>query len=313
VFARDVAHTWLVICKVPHVLKINASYVFALSLLGCAAADDTATPEAIGDATAPFSTTPHEPNHEAITSSAFDFLKPEVVAALVAANVETDVQFVLVSANHFDNCDFSGGSQVVASNQATAVGYLAPAALDTPAADAQAIVHFARSLHALQDFYAHTNWVELGGDVLLDESSTAFPTLRPYSSVPSSSFVIVQGAKPKKVELTRKAKAPYPASASVTVKWGPVRALGLISGTVDYEAGVFCPPPVAMTHEQLNKDQSSTPGRAAQHEAAKALAIAQSRHEWCRLTALVQAAYGDTSRLAAWVAEGSLPPDCAAE
>jgi hypothetical protein len=125
--------------------------------------------------------------------------------------------------------------------------------------------------------------------------------------------VIVQGAKPKKSALTRKTDAPYPKNAIVTVKLDKVRAPGLISGTVAHEPGDFCPPSVAMTHDELNKDQSTIPGRAEQHEAARALAIAQSRHEWCRLNALVQAAYGDTSRLSAWVAEGSLPPDCNAE
>lgn len=296
-------------------LRIKASYAVAASafwLFGCGSADEPATPEAIGDGTAPFSTTPKEPNHEAITLSAFDFLKPEIVASLVAANVETDVQFVLVNANHFDDCNFTGGSQVVISNQAAAVGYLDPAAPGSEA-DAQAVVHFARSLHALQDFYAHSNWVELGGDTLVDESSAAFRTLTPYSIVSSSGFVIVQGAKPKNSALTRKTDAPYPTNAIVTVKLDKVRAPGLISGTVDYEPGDFCPASVGMTHEELNKDESTIPGRASQHEAAKSLAIAQSRHEWCRLNALVQAAYGDTSRLSAWVAEGALAPDCAVE
>jgi hypothetical protein len=135
--------------------------------------------------------------------------------------------------------------------------------------------------------------------------------LSPYSSVPSSGFVIVEGAKPKHSALTRKTEAAYPKSAVVTAKLGKVRAPGLISGTVDYEPGNFCPASVAMTHDELNKDQSVI--RAEQHEAAKTLAIAQSRHEWCRLEALVEAAHGDTSRLSAWVAEGSLPPDCAVE
>lgn len=259
-----------------------------------------------------FSTAPKEPNHETITSSAFDFLKPEILAALVVANVETDVQFALVNANHFDDCNFSGGSQVVASNQAAAVEYLNPASTSQESL-ARAIAHFARSLHALQDFYAHTNWVELGGDVLVDQSTSAFPTLSPYSSVSSSGFVIVQGPKPKNGALNRKTEAPYPTNAIVTVKLGKVRSPGLISGTVDYEEGDFCPPAVAMTHEELNKDQSTTTGRATQHEAAKALAIAQSRHEWCRLNALVENAYADSSRLTAWVAEGAQAPDCAVE
>lgn len=296
--------------------KTNVSYALILSalplIIACGPADGPATPEAIGHATAPFSTAPKEPNHEAVTTSAFDFLKPEILAALVAANVETDVQFALVNANHFDDCNFSGGSEVVASNQAAAVGYLNPAAPGQEA-DARAIVHLGRSLHALQDFYAHTNWVELGGEALVDQSNAAFPVLGPYSSVPSTGFVIVQGAKPKNTALTRKTDANYPNNAIVTVRARSLQAFGLISGTVDYEAGDFCPPAVAMTHEQLNKDQSTTPGRAAQHEIAMSLATAQSRHEWCRLNALVQAAYGDVSRLSAWVAEASVPPDCNAE
>lgn len=289
-----------------------ALVLLTYALGGCGASDDAATGETIGHVTERFSTAPKEPNHEAITISAFDFLKPEILAGLVAANVETDVQFVLVNANHFDDCNFTGGSEVVTSNQSAAVGYLDPASV-APESDAQAVVHFARSLHAVQDFYAHSNWVELGGEVLVDQSTSAFPTLSPYSTIPSSGFVVVQGAKPKNSALTRKDEAPYPTSAIVTVKLGAVRAKGLISGTVDYEAGDFCPPSVAMTHEELNKDESTTPGRAAQHEAAKALAIAQSRHEWCRLQALVQAAYADTSRLNAWLAEGALAPDCSVE
>jgi hypothetical protein len=285
-----------------------------LVLTGCGAADEGApASEPLDAASAPFSTTPGEPNHEEITASALSFLRPDILTALQVANVETDIEFFLVNANHFDDCNFTGGSQVVAASQAEAVRALDPS-LTGPEADLSALRPFARSLHALQDFYAHTNWIELGGSALVDDSLTAFPALRPYSTIASSGFVVIQGPKPKKAALERDEEAAYPESAVVTVKLGKApRALGLISGTVDYEDGDFCPRSVAMTHEELNKDKSSNVGREQQHEAAKALAILQTEHEWCRLSELTRAAWGDagTARLGSWVALGATPPACA--
>jgi hypothetical protein len=158
--------------------------------------------------------------------------------------------------------------------------------------------------------------VATDGDVLIDESQP-FPALEPYSTVPSTGFVIVQGSKPKRAKLDRPKLAPYPRSAVVSVdlggppKPGP-RARGLISGTVDYEPGDACPTTIAMTHEALNKDKSSLVERSRQYEAAKTLAILQSEHEWCRLRSLTDRAWGPTgtARLDAWVALGTTTPSC---
>jgi hypothetical protein len=289
-------------------------YVSALSLLlGCggpaATQDETSSSEQ-----APFSTSPQEPNHERITAEALAFLRPELLAALVFANVSTDVEFVLVNANHFDDCNFSGGSQVVSSNQSQAVAHLDPA-LTSPEDEASAIVHFARSLHAVQDFYAHTNWVESGGSVLVDNSLEAFPDLTGYQTIPSTGFVVVQGRKPKRSALTRDDDAAYPANAIVTFKSGHDTARGLISGTVDYEPGDDCPASVAMTHSELNKDKSTLVGRESQYAAARGLAVAQSRHEWCRLRALVHQSWGQPGdlQLSSWVDAAASEPDCATE
>lgn len=286
-----------------------------LTLAACGVSDEAPPSEPVtGAAAERFSTAPGEPNHEEITAAGLGFLRAEIVTALQAANVATDVEFFLVNANHFDDCNFSGGAQVVSDSQAEAVAALEPA-LASPTTDALAIRAFARSLHALQDFYAHTNWIELGGQVLVDASLTAFPALTPYQTVPSSGFVIVQGAKPKRAALTRDEAAAYPESAVVGVrlhKQPP--ALGLISGTVDYEEGNYCPDAVAMTHEELNKDKASNVGRTAQYEAAKALAILQTEHEWCRLLELTRSAWGDAgvARLSTWVEPGATVPSCAA-
>ena len=258
-----------------------------------------------------FSTSPGEPNHEEITATGLSFLRSDILTALQAANVATDVELVLVNANHFDDCNFTGGSHVVTTSQAEAVAQLDPNNA-TPEAELLAMRSFARSLHAVQDFYAHTNWIELGGEVLVDSSLAAFPTLSPYSTIPSSGFVVIEGGKPKHAALNRDDDAPYPSSAVVKVKLGRSRAPGLMSGTVDYEAGDFCPAAVAMTHEELNKDKSTNVGRSQQYEAAKGLAILQTEHEWCRLRALTRDAWGDAgvARLEQWVAADAVPPAC---
>jgi len=282
-------------------------------LAGCSAADadDGVSADGTrGTVTDPFSTAPGEPNHEQITATALSFLRPELLTALEEANASTDAEFFFVNANHFDDCNFTGGSAVDQNSETEAVSALDPSA--PPESDLLAIRAFGHALHAVQDFYAHTNWIELGGDVLVDRTLGSFPTLSPYSTVPSSGFVVVQGTKPKRAAVTRDDDAPYPESAVVTVKLDSRRALGLISGTVDYEPGDYCPPSIAMTHAELNKDTSTTAGRTSQYESAKALAILQTGHEWCRLRELTRAQWGDAgvARLDAWLAAGATPLAC---
>ncbi|WP_437727617.1 hypothetical protein [Sorangium sp. So ce861] len=280
--------------------------------LGCVGEAETA--EVLDESADAFSTAPGEPNHEEITVTALSFLKPAVLDALKVGNVSTDVAFALNNAAHFDDCNFSGGAAFVAAKQAEAVRALGPG-LPLLDGDALAMLAFGRSLHAVQDFYAHTNWVELGGDVLVDQSLTAFPALTPYAAIPSTGFIVVQGVKPKRMTVTRHAHAPYPEYAIVTVRNQRKTAYGLVSGTVEYEPGNYCPPPVAMTHDELSKDKTSLTDRTEQHLAAKSLAIQQTRHEWCRLNQLAHDAWGDagTERLAAWVADPSSAPDCGIE
>jgi hypothetical protein len=282
-------------------------------LVGCGGAD-AIDDESGSSEQAPFSTAPQEPNHERITSDALAFLRPEILAALVVSNVSTDVEFALVNANHFDDCNFSGGSRVVSSNESESVANLDPS-LTSADNEASAILHFGRALHAVQDFYAHSNWVESGGSVLVDTSLGAFPDLLGYHAIPSTGFVVVQGNKPKRSALTRDDDAAYPASAIVTYRSGRSAARGLISGTVDYEPGNYCPASIAMTHSDLNKDKSTLVGRESQYAAARALAVSQSRHEWCRLRALTHQSWGDAGdlQLSSWVDSSASEPDCANE
>jgi hypothetical protein len=289
--------------------KIAAPAAVVLGLVACGGepADTTASSEE------PFATLlSADPVHEQVTIDGLYFLKPEIGLQLLAGNLATDILFVLENRYHFDDCNFSGTTRTIRANQRAAVEFLNPAN-DTPETTFSAIAAFARSLHAVQDFYSHTNWVEIEATGLLDESLGEWPELAPYSVLSPSNVMIVQGAPPAGTTVSRDTSAAYPASVVVEVQRGAERWRGLISGSVDYEPGEYCPAAVRMTHEQLNKDRTATAGRTQQHEQAKALATTQTTHEWCRLRALARARWGEAGeqRLDTWLTPAATPPDCA--
>lgn len=284
-----------------------------LAVLGLAACGGE-TAETTASAEEPFATLlSADPVHEQVTIDGLYFLKPQIGLQVLAGNLATDILFVLENRYHFDDCNFSSTTRTIRDNQRAAVESLNPAA-DTPETTFAAIAAFARSLHAVQDFYAHTNWVESEAAGLLDESLGEWPELVPYSVLGPANLMVVEGAPPAGTTVSRRANAAYPASAVVEVRRGAERWRGLISGSVDYEPGEYCPARVRMTHEQLNKDRTATAGRTLQHEQAKALATAQTTHEWCRLRALTRARWGEAGeqRLNTWLTPGATPPDCAA-
>jgi hypothetical protein len=293
------------------ILTLSLSLVCSVCpLSGCSDAGAGAT----GDMEQPFSTgLSSEPNHEEITADGLYFLRPDVIALLQGFNVATDVQFFFESRYHFDDCNFSQAAQTVAFEESAAVAALDPANV-TPESELLALQAFGHALHSVQDFYAHTNWVELGMTDLVDRSLDAWPALEPYATIGSSTVVVVEGPPPKRVSVSRDHDAPYPDNAVVRVRSRARHSPGLISGTVDYEPGDACPRQVAMTHDELNKDRATIAGRTLQHEQAKALGIAQTTHEWCRLVALTRAAWGEAGeqRLASWIALGATAPDCGA-
>jgi hypothetical protein len=289
--------------------RAAAPAAVALGLVACGG--EPAEPTASADE--PFATLiSADPVHEQVTIDGLHFLRPEVGLQLLGGNLATDILFVLENRYHFDDCNFSGAARTIVANQRAAVEFLNPEN-DTPETTFSAIAAFARSLHAIQDFYSHTNWVESGATGLVDASLGEWPALAPYSVLSPSNLMIVQGEPPAGTTVSRNASGAYPESTVVEVERGAERWRGLMSGSVDYEPGEFCPAAVRMTHEQLNKDRTAMAGRAEQHERAKALATTQTTHEWCRLRALARARWGEAGeqRLDTWLTPGATAPVCA--
>ena len=283
-----------------------ASFLAVAASAGTFAACSAQTPEpTASQEQQPFATAlAGEPVHEEITAEALPFLQPAILTAVQEADVSVDVEFALVNANHFDDCNFTGGASVIRGYQSDAIAALDPANI-SPESDAAAIAAFGRWLHTAQDFYSHSNWVESNGQDIVENTLGVWPAWSPYETLSPSGFVLVQGSPPPRTSVTRHDDEPYPEDAVVRVKSAKTQEVGVMTGTVDYEPGDFCPPSIAMTHADLNKDKSDIPGRETQFVTAKSLAVEQTHHEWCRLVAMVTNAYGQAgrARVMAWTSD----------
>lgn len=73
---------------------------------------------------------------------------------------------------HFDGCDFSGGARYI-EEQWQEVDRLIEAGCQKNICEI--FEAWGRLTHAIQDFYAHSNWIELGNDDLWDLDAEKIP------------------------------------------------------------------------------------------------------------------------------------------
>lgn len=85
---------------------------------------------------------------------------------LNAAIYRQDVLHAFESKAHFDNCDFDSSvsyihALIAEAERAVAKAPASPEDKDVPKEVEQAMLNLGQALHAIQDFYAHSNYVEL--------------------------------------------------------------------------------------------------------------------------------------------------------
>lgn len=271
-------------------------------------------------------------DHGGLSGDGLPFLKWGVRDQLAHCNENTDLptkfpwckvgigaasnETKLTSANHFDNCEFQEATELLNRNYQEAVAACDPVAPDYD----KALKLFARVLHASQDFYAHSNWVESGQKGIVDAGADYWTILRPGAAV-GNGMTVLEGTQP----LNGTSLERSPGSHRVTVTaTGGVATLGLMSGVYEDNLGdPKCPTSVMMEHGpgpldpgkfdpalHLAKDAQNEEWRAPAAE----LATRQTTHEFCRLRRLVQSTYaarfgGDYGGMArqklddAWVAD----------
>jgi hypothetical protein len=112
--------------------------------------------------------------HRGITHNSLWFLRPYVLNKIIEANLEVDYPTIDIAGEHFDACAFDDTSDYIQD------GYegLHPWYFQ------ELPRQFGAILHPIQDFYSHSNWMELGlGGGLLVEHSENWPNLQKWANV----------------------------------------------------------------------------------------------------------------------------------
>jgi hypothetical protein len=139
------------------------------------------------------------PIHQEITSTAVGFLKPSVIEALAGSSIQPDKSLgIWDNAAHFDNCNFDGTITQLNSNYEFLINDFNPRiTIHVGPIDSfsDAITHFGLILHAVEDFYSHSNYVELyrAGYVkgLVDNGLDKWKVLTAYSKAGNNNNTLV--------------------------------------------------------------------------------------------------------------------------
>jgi hypothetical protein len=231
--------------------------------------------------------------HKAITFTALSFLEPETLGQILRVNDDLDAPLHLDTAGvdkwHFNDCDFQGATENINRLYGEALGKNDPKR--KPQID---WVAFGQILHVAQDFYAHSNWVSITTDRLVDTGLKRWPVLAPYERL-EGGIVVVTGERAD-VVIDRK---PGERTVSIGLPDSDEKANGLISGTAFF--AMHCPSRAAIGHWDSHQERGGLakdyPCREEFWSACKS-ALRQTLHEWCRLTDLAKPDEGTRAAVA---------------
>ena len=140
--------------------------------------------------------------HTHMAETTVPFLRTELLKRLRTTVLYPDHTLFADSADHFDSCDFSGGTKNIntridsALHGTSSINGFSPN--DETPDPFRGITNWAAALHGAQDFYSHSNWIELGlagvlprtglgGTELVDSG------LGPWTELDGSAFLVRPG------------------------------------------------------------------------------------------------------------------------
>lgn len=220
--------------------------------------------------------------HSDINDKSLSFLKPDILTKINSGDEGADkIEEFRHREYHSTGCDFQGTTENINRLYDQVVS-----SIDDKDAMAKT---FGLLLHPVQDFYAHSNWVELGrNDLVESNSDSKWPVLKPFQEY--KGIIIVQVGDESKGEhydipngytLDPDGKVVYVSTNDGTYP-------GLISATSS-KSNANCPnEDMYITHYVMHKDSQSRKG----YDKARVLAEAQTINEWCRLQNLVEQSHG---------------------
>src|ERR671915_444979 len=220
--------------------------------------------------------------HSDINDKSLSFLKPDILHKINSGDEGADnIEEFRHREYHSTGCDFQGTTENINRLYDQVVSSIDDK--DTMAKT------FGLLLHPVQDFYAHSNWIELGRNDLIESSSDSkWPVLKPFQEY--KGVIILQVCDQSKGEhydipdgytLDPDGKVVYVLTRDGTHP-------GLISATSS-KSNANCPnEDMYITHYVMHKDSQSRKG----YDKARVLAEAQTINEWCRLQNLVEQSHG---------------------
>jgi hypothetical protein len=220
--------------------------------------------------------------HSDINDKSLSFLKPDILHKINSGDEGADnIEEFRHREYHSTGCDFQGTTENINRLYGQVVSSIDDK--DTMAKT------FGLLLHPVQDFYAHSNWIELGRNDLIESSSDSkWPVLKPFQEY--KGVIIVQVGDEGKGEhydipdgytLDPDGKVVHVSTIDGTYP-------GLISATSS-KSNANCPnEDMYITHYVMHKDSQSRKG----YDKARVLAEAQTINEWCRLQNLVEQSHG---------------------
>ena len=220
--------------------------------------------------------------HSDINDKSLSFLKPDILHKINSGDEAADkIEEFRHREYHSTGCDFQGTTENINRLYGQVVS-----SIDDKDRMAQT---FGMLLHPVQDFYAHSNWIELGrNDLVESNSDIKWPVLKPFQEY--KGVIIVQVGDESKGEhydipdgytLDPDGKVVHVSTSDGTYP-------GLISATSS-KSNANCPnEDMYVTHYVMHKDSQSRKG----YDKARVLAEAQTINEWCRLQNLVEQSHG---------------------
>jgi hypothetical protein len=232
--------------------------------------------------------------HKAILWSALSFVKADYrnEMAAVQDNMDGSPWYGGRDIWHFNDCDFSGAS----SNINDVYGDVLAALRKKDAAKAAKL--FGRILHTAQDFYAHTNWVDLKipdqgqKKMIADANPGLWKEMKPWEPLWPQGVVPVSDKSDRPANVTLISTEP-PNREHLRVRIGATEYPALISGAATLRMN--CPKEATIGHwdgkEQSGGLSKDYPCRdpAKSFQAACSMALRQTYQEWCRLKDLATA------------------------
>ena len=182
-----------------------------------------------------------DPVHQDITHSAFDaFMKSAVVNDINHGHEESDFISAnqLNSAFHFDGCDFLGSTNHINElyKKISAEDLTKP----------QARIDFGQILHTVQDFYSHSNWIELQNAGFIPKSIIVDAGLADWNILHSNDRISIPGTKVVVIENPILQPLSRPDNGHIVFKTSEADTVGLISG-IAFDNGK-CPSDIALGH-----------------------------------------------------------------